>query len=252
MNELAAALRLAPGELVTCVLAVFGAGLVRGFAGFALSALVMASVATIIAPVELIPVCFFMELAASLILLGGGAGEADRHTVWGLTLGNAAGTPVGLYATNTVDPDTSRAVALAVVAVLAALQLARLRTPILATRGGLYVSGVVSGVVTGLASVGGLVVALYVLARDAPARQMRASLILFLFLTAPIGFVLQLLYGMMTPLALSRACVFVVFSTAGVLIGRRFFSPVLEPFYKRFCLGLLIVLAGWGLVRLAA
>lgn len=244
-------LRLEPQVLAICLLAVFGAGLVRGFAGFALSALAMASIANVIPPVELIPVCFFMELAASLLLLSGNVRDADREVVIALVLGSAAGVPFGLYATNAVDAETSKAVALVVVATLALLQLAKVRAPVLATRAGLYGSGFVSGIVTGLASVGGLVVALYVLARDAPARQMRASLILYLFLSAPVAFVLQYLYGMVTPTALWRASVFTVFSTAGVLIGRRFFSARLEPFYKRFCLALLVGLALWGLARVA-
>lgn len=249
LSALLVDLRLEPQVLLICLLAVFGAGLVRGFAGFALSALAMASIATIIPPVELIPICFFMELAASLLLLGGNVREADREVVVGLVVSAAAGVPLGLYATNNVDAETSKAVALVVVASLALLQLAKVKAPVLATRGGLWASGFASGIVTGLASVGGLVVALYVLARDAPPRQMRASLILYLFLSSPVGFALQIAYGMITPTALWRASLFTVFSTAGVLIGRRFFSPALEPFYKRFCLGLLVGLALWGLVR---
>ena len=249
LTELLANLRLEPQVLAICLAAVFGAGLVRGFAGFALSALAMASIASIIPPVELIPVCFFMELAASFLLLSGNVRDADREVVVGLVVSAALGVPLGLYATNAVDAETSKAIALAVVATLALLQLAKVRAPILATRAGLYGSGFASGIVTGLASVGGLVVALYVLARDAPPRRMRASLILYLFLSAPVGFVLQVLYGMMTPTALWRAAVFTLFSTAGVFLGRRFFSPALEPFYKRFCLALLVGLALWGLVR---
>ena len=71
--------------------------------------------------------------------------------------------------------------ALGVIIALASLQLARVRIPFLASNWGLYCSGWLAGVVTGLASVGGMVVALYVLAQRAQPRQMRASLVLFLF-----------------------------------------------------------------------
>lgn len=251
MNELAARLDLEPAAFVVCLCAVMAAGLVRGFAGFALSAVVMAAIATIIPPVELIPICWFMELMASFLLLRGGVGEADRKVVFGLVIGSVIGSPIGLYATNAVDADTSRTIALGLVAVLAALQLLKVRARALATTGGLYASGLAAGVVTGLANIGGMVVALYVLARDAPPRVMRASLILYLFVTSPVAFLYLLAYDMIDGPAIARALVFGVVSSLGVIIGRRFFNPTLEPFYKRFCLTLLIALAVWGLVRLA-
>ena len=51
---------LPPTHLVISAVMVFVAGMVRGFAGFGLSAVLMASIVVIIPPVELIPVCFLL------------------------------------------------------------------------------------------------------------------------------------------------------------------------------------------------
>ena len=48
------------------------AGIVRGFSGFALSALVMASAALTIPPIELIPVCWWLELCAGFMMIRSG------------------------------------------------------------------------------------------------------------------------------------------------------------------------------------
>ena len=53
-------LSLSATELGICLAVVLFAGIVRGFSGFALSALTMAGLALIIPPLALIPICFLL------------------------------------------------------------------------------------------------------------------------------------------------------------------------------------------------
>ncbi|MEM1372585.1 MAG: TSUP family transporter [Pseudomonadota bacterium] len=237
-------------EFFIAVGAVFAAGLVRGFSGFALSAMVMASLALIIPPVELIAICWFLELSASLLMVRGGFAQADMKMVLGLWGGGLMGLPIGLYLTNAVPSDTSRMIALAVIISLACAQLFRLKPKFLATNPGLVGSGVTAGIATGLAGVGGMVVALYVLARQAPAALMRSSLVMYLFIGSATSFIYLMIYGMMTWEAFARGAVFVPVVVLGVIAGKALFQPKLEPYYKPFCLVLLVTLASAGLLRL--
>jgi len=239
-------------ELFGAVIAVFAAGMVRGFSGFALSAMVMASIAVLIPPVELIAICWFLELAASALMVRGGFGQADMKMVMGLFLGGLVGAPIGLYFTTSVPTETSQMVALILIMVLALTQLFRLRPTFLATTPGLLLSGVTAGIATGIASVGGMVVALYVLARDAPAAIMRASLVMYLFVGSVTSFGYLLYFGMMTWPVAARAMIFVPVVILGVWAGKWLFRPRLEPYYKPFCLVLLVALALAGLVRLVS
>ncbi|MGI9355279.1 MAG: TSUP family transporter [Rhizobiaceae bacterium] len=243
---------LTAAQFLICVAVTFIAGMVRGFSGFALSALVMASLAIMIPPVELIAVCWFLEISASLLMVRGGVKEADMKVVFGLVIGSAMGYPMGLYLTNTLPVETSKAIALVVILVLAATQLLKLRPTFLATTPGLYVSGLLAGIATGLASVGGMIVALYVLARDAPARMMRGSLVMFLFIGSLVSFVYLSLFGMMVSAVVARGLILAVPCMIGVVVGKTLFMPSLEGYYRPFCLALLIFLASVGLVRLAA
>ncbi len=237
--------------MVLCAGVVFVAGIVRGFSGFALSALFMASVAAVIPPVELIPICYILEVTASLIMFRGGVQDADMKIVWGLAIGSAIGIPLGLYATTSIPVELSKLIALCIILSLATAQLLRTGPKFLASTTGLYASGVTAGVVSGLASVGGMVIALYVLGREAPPRTMRASLVMFLFIGMFTSLVYLLGFGVMNKLAISRGLSLAPIVAIGVLIGSRFFRPSLENIYKKFCLGLLIFLASAGLVRLA-
>lgn len=225
------------------------AGIVRGFSGFALSAIVMASAATFLPPVQLIPICFWLELCASVLMARGGWREADRGTVFGLVIGSAIGTPIGLWLTVTMPVETSKLVVLILVIILAVVQLAKVRIAFLATKAGLYVSGLTAGVVTGLASVGGMVVALYVLSQDAPARKMRAALVLFLFVSSATSMIYLIYFDVMTMTAVKRATIFALPTFLGVVIGQRLFTPKFEPYYRPFCLALLTGLAVAGLIR---
>lgn len=243
-------LNLPTHQALTLTFICFAAGVVRGFSGFALSALVMASAALILPPVQLIPICWWLELSASVLMARGGWQEADRRIVWGLVITTAVGTPLGLSLTTTIDVETSKRVALCVIIALAVLQLARIRIPALATKTGLYGAGLVAGIVTGLASVGGMVIALYVLSSDTPVRKMRAALALYLFLGSATSLVWLYWFDVMTLQAVIRGIIFAPAALIGVFVGMRLFTPRFEPYYRPFCLTLLCGLSAFGLLRL--
>lgn len=242
---------LSPQEFWLLAGIVVGAGMVRGFSGFALSALIMASAVVILSPVELIPMLWWLEMSASLMMMKGGWADADRKTAYGLVIGGAVGWPFGLWLTTSLDVSASKAIALSIIVVLAALQLAKIRLPFLASRPGLYGSGIISGVASGLASVGGMVVALYVLASDASARSMRGSLVLYLLLSLIMSMIVMLFFGVMTGESVARGLIFTTPTMFGVFLGQQLFVEKLAVFYRPFCLVLLCGLAGAGLVRTA-
>ena len=249
LDALADLLELTPGETLFAVATVFVAGVVRGFSGFALSALVIAGLVTVLPPVALIPVCFTLEMAASAVSVRGGLREADRGIVAGLVIGGFVGLPIGLAATRALDPDASVVAALVLLLGLALAQLLRVAPAWLSTRTGLVGTGIAAGVATGIASIGGMVVALYMLARDLPAATMRASLVVFLFVgMATSGFWL-LTSGVMDGLAFRRGLVLGPAVVVGVLLGARLFRPSRQTLYKRVCLWLLMGLALVGLAR---
>lgn len=243
-------LDLPADQMAVIAAVVFLAGMVRGFSGFALTAVVMASLVVILPPVQLIPICFILEGVASLAMFRGGAKDADMKTVWGLSIGSALGTPIGLYATTSVAPEISKMIALFLVLSLTVLQLFRVRPRFIGTLPGLYLSGWAAGIVTGLAGIGGMVVALYVLASQLDARSIRGSLVMFLAIGMFTSFFYQLGFGVMNGIAFARGMVFAPVVLIGVYLGAGLFRPSLAKFYKTFCLILLVVLSAIGIFRM--
>ncbi len=59
---------LSPAGLA-CMVIVFAAGIVRGFAGFGFSALSVAGMSLLLPPAQVVPAVFVLEVVASLSLL---------------------------------------------------------------------------------------------------------------------------------------------------------------------------------------
>lgn len=249
MTHLANLIFLTISEVVILATICLIAGVVRGFSGFALSALVMASAALIIPPIQLIPICWWLEMTASLFMFRSVWQEANRKIAVGLAIGSTLGMPFGLALTMAIATELSKLLALGVIIALAALQLARVRIPFSVRNWGLYGSGWVAGVVSGVAGVGGMVVALFILSQKAQPRQMRASLVLFLFLSSATTIISLWYFGVMDQVAIKRGLVMALPAGLGVVLGKLLFMPKWEYLYKPFCLTLLIVLAITGIIR---
>jgi len=249
MTHLANLIFLTISEVVILATICLIAGVVRGFSGFALSALVMASAALIIPPIQLIPICWWLEMTASLFMFRSVWQEANRKIAVGLAIGSTLGMPFGLALTMAIATELSKLLALGVIIALAALQLARVRISFSVRNWGLYGSGWVAGVVSGVAGVGGMVVALFILSQKAQPRQMRASLVLFLFLSSVTTIISLWYFGVMDQVAIKRGLVMALPAGLGVVLGKLLFMPKWEYLYKPFCLTLLIVLAITGIIR---
>lgn len=227
------------------------AGIIRGFTGFGQSAVAMAAAAVILPPVVLIPILWWLEIAASVVMAKSGWKDADKSIALTLWLGSTLGLPLGLFLTTTLPVETSILIALLGILSLAALQLGKFKLTFLQNRFGLIATGILAGVMSGLAHIGGMVIALFTLGSDKSPRHIRASLTMYLFLGAGSGFVFQSAFSMMDALAIKRGLVFALPSTLGVLIGARLFNPRFEPYYRPICLFLVMGLAIFGLIKLA-
>ena len=236
-------------SMILLALICLFAGIVRGFSGFALSAVVMASASLMIPPVELIPICWWLETAASVLMLRSGWQQADRKVAITLAMMSALGVPIGITLTTQLEAASSQIVVLAIISVLALSQLFKLKIAFLSTSPGLYLSGFTAGIVTGLAHVGGMVVALYTLSTNAAANKIRASLVLFLFIGTATSMVTFIWAGVMDSVAVQRGIVFAVPTMIGVWLGTQLFRPRFAPYYRPLCLLLLIVIAVVGITR---
>lgn len=248
LNTISEFTNLTPDLLWIVLATSLFAGIIRGFTGFALSAALMAILANFIAPIEMVAICLLLEIIASLVMMRDGAKNADMRVVWAMVIGSVIGTPIGYFVLTNIDQETSRIVALCVITSLALLLFMKIKASILNGKAGPYIAGTGAGMAN-IASVGGMVAALYILARDRAASEMRGTLVMYLMISILGNIIFQLLYGLLTVEAFKRAVLMTPFVICGIVFGSYFFQPSLQKYYKPVCLLVLIAICLAGLSR---
>ena len=139
---------------------------------------------------------------------------------------------------------------MALILILSVILFRNFKLPFLSSKLGTVSSGICAGIATGLASIGGLIVATYVLASQHSARRMRASLVVYILLNSLTTFVFLIIFDVMDQKALIRGVLLALPSSIGVVLGSILFMQKLEKYYRPFSLVLLITFCIVGLIRL--
>jgi uncharacterized membrane protein YfcA len=166
-----------------------------------------------------------------------------------ICIGAAIGTPLGIYLLVTISEDSARIV---ICTLILSASIALLRGYTFRGTGGrtLTVStGFASGIANGVASIGGLPIVIFLLASATGAATTRAFIVAFLFVLDIYGSLLMFNSGLLNGEVAARFLIFLVPLMLGVVIGSRRFIRTSPESFRRFALGLLIVLALSGLVR---
>ena len=84
---------LSPIISIYAILCIFVSAVIRGYSGFGFSALTVSSLSFVLPPIEIIPLVFLLEIAASINMLPMVWKEVDWKILKWLILGNVVGTP---------------------------------------------------------------------------------------------------------------------------------------------------------------
>ena len=227
------------------------AGIVRGFTGFGLSAVAMAILTAFVAPVELLPIMLLLEAAASLFLLRGTWRDADFGMIGWMFIGSIIGYPIGLTLTVSVSVEISKFMALGIILVLVLANLSGRMPPLGRTKFSLVIAGFTASFASGIAGVGGLVLALVYLSLQLEPRVMRATMVVHLLVSLVMSISYQLWFGVMDGQAIERSAVLIPVTLVGVWIGKLMFQPSAEKYYRRVCMIVLVIVTVLGMLRTA-
>ncbi|WP_421780381.1 sulfite exporter TauE/SafE family protein [Kiloniella litopenaei] len=225
------------------------AGLCRGFAGFGLSALVVTSLTLVLLPVEVVPIALLLEMVSSLVM----ARMTWTAIHWGLLrwlcVGAAIGVPAGVFLLKVMPADPLR-IAISLGVLIASILLflgARFRVKESSPKN--LSVGLVSGIANGAASLGGLPVAIYMMAAALPAEAVRATLNLYFLILDAYGTGTLFFAGLLDQVTIARALLLVVPVTLGIYLGNYIFQRSSANHYRYVVLILLMVLSISGLVK---
>lgn len=245
--------------LLAGLLVAVAAGVVRGFSGFGFSALTVAGMSLFVPPATLVPVVLALEVLASISLWRGTAHHADRGWLGWLVAGNALFIPLGVVLLAVLPETLLRLLVGGVLMVTAAGLRIGAGHRFAPSRPLRVVTGVLSGLLNGVAASGGVAAAMLMTASGVPPAALRGTMITFLVFAASYTLISAGVVStaaapvsrLLGPDTLLWGLVLAPGMLAGIWIGRRSFEGADPARFHAFVLNLLIFISGLGVARAA-
>ena len=236
-------------DAALCMLAVFLAACVRGYAGFGFSAISMGLMSLWRTPSELVPIIFILEVPASLLLLRQALRAFSRSWIQPLVGGSVLGIPLGVgLLAGLQGPWLQLVVSLCILGASLAVRLGW-HPRHGDTAGFRWLTGAVSGLLNGLSALGGIACAVMLASIQISPQALRATLTLLFLFTDVYGLVLAALAGLVQPHMLVTAALWCVPLALGIYTGSHLFHLSNPARFRNRMFGLLIVLGAMGVAK---
>jgi hypothetical protein len=238
-----------PALVVYGVLIAFAAGIIRGFTGFGSSAFTIAGLSLLFSPTHIVPACMLLEVLASLSLMRSVWQDISWSWLNPLIIGNLIAVPLGVWSLTRLPSTPIQALVSTVILFSSALVLSG-KCPLWSDTAQLRVAtGLISGFLSGLSAIGGMVVASILFTTPLSAKVARATLIANFFMSYVYALLWAQGQGLMSTTTLQWFVCLVAPMLLGIAVGQRNFLHISEAQFRRLVLKLLMVLAVLGLGR---
>src|ERR1700730_13868827 len=237
-----------PVVLYGTLVALF-AGFVRGFAGFGLSAFIVAGMSLWLSPQSIVPAAMMLEIVGSISLLRSVWPHVSSRWIWPLVGAYAFSVPLGVWCL-AILPELPLRLAVSTIILVMALTLLSGFRPSWGDGIGVRLgTGLVSGFMSGLSSLGGMIAATMLFTTSLPAARLRATLIALFVLSSSYALIWAAQRGLVHRGTLLWAAWLMVPMLVGMMIGRHGFARVSESQFRRAMLGVLAAVAAIGMMR---
>lgn len=227
--------------LVLLVVVTFAASLARGFSGFGAALIFVPMASAIVGPKLAAPVLLITDAIMTAWMVPPAFRRADRAQVAVMAAGAAIGIPMGIWVLAQLDALTLRWAITGLAAAMLVLLASGWRyagRP----RASLDVAvGLVSGLCSGAAQIGGPPVVAYWLGGTAEAARVRANIVLFFATTTVMSAAGYLWSGLIGWQSLAFSAVIAPVYGLGSWLGGRMFGLASEATFRRICLGMIAV-----------
>ena len=229
------------------LVATFIAGVVRGIAGFGYALIVIGGLNLVALPIEVVPLATLLDLVAGIGMIPRVWREVHWSGARWLGLGALLGIPIGISVLVVLNPDMMRlgiSVAILISVILIAQGVVLRTVP---GRGLIFLTGGLSGFLSGSGGIPGPPVILLFLSSPLPIGTTRATTIAFLLLVDSVALIGMASQGLVDTETLLRAAALVPITFLGIAIGSRLYRVATPKQVKYMALGLLAVLAIMGI-----
>ena len=236
-------------EIYFVVFVVFIASIIRGFNGFGFSATCISGFSFILPAIEIVPIILALEVIISIFMAPYVWSKIDWNFVFKLLIGITIGSPIGLYLLKYLSSDVTHISVCVLVIFFSFLLMNGYQNKKIDNSYAKMFTGIISGTLNGLTTLGGMPVALFLLATSIQPAVIRGSLAALFFLTDIYAFVLSSLAGIVDVTTIYRTLPLIIILPIGVYIGDKFFVKSKEETYRKVVFYFLICISIFGAFR---
>ena len=241
---------LSLSEFSLIIFTVFIASIIRGFNGFGFSATCISGFSFILPAIEIVPIILILEVFISIFMFPYIWNKIDWNFVFKLLIGIAIGSPIGLYLLKYLSPQTTHLYVCVIIIFFSILLMRGYSNQRINNNGAKIFTGIISGTLNGLTTLGGMPVALFLLVTSIQPVIIRGSLAALFFLTDVYAFILSFFGGIVDMITIYRTIPLIIILPIGVYIGDKFFVKSKEELYRKVVFYFLILISIFGILRI--
>ena len=237
-------------EIYFIIFTVLIASIIRGFNGFGFSAICISGFSFILPAIEIVPIIIALEVIISIFMIPYIWNKIDWKFVFKLLTGIIIGSPIGLYLLKHLNPQTTHLSVCLLIIFFSILLMKGFSSQKINNNYGKFFTGIVSGTLNGLTTLGGMPVALFLLITSIQPAVIRGSLAALFFLTDIYAFILSFFVGIVDMTTIYRVAPLIIILPIGVFIGNKFFVKSKEETYRKVVFYFLIIISMLGIFRI--
>ena len=243
-------LQLSIPEIIFILFTVFVASIIRGFNGFGFSATCISGFSFILPAIEIVPIILILEVLISIFMIPYIWNKIDWSFVSKILVGIIIGSPIGLILLKYLDSEITHLSVCIIIIFFSLLLMKGYSNQNINNNFGKFLTGIVSGTLNSLTTLGGMPVALFLLVTSIQPAIIRASLAALFFLTDIYAFILSFFAGIVDWLTIYRTIPLIFILPIGVYIGNKFFVKSKEETYRKVVFYFLITVSIIGILRI--
>ena len=237
-------------ETYLIIFTVFIASIIRGFNGFGFSATCISGFSFILPAIEIVPIILILEVLISIFMVPYIWSKIDWTFVFKILVGIIIGSPIGLYLLKYLSSETTHLSVCLIIIFFSILLMKGYSNQKINNNYGKFFTGIFSGTLNGLTTLGGMPVALFLLVTSIQPAVIRGSLAALFFLTDIYAFTLSFFAGIVDMTTIYRTFPLILILPVGVFIGDKFFVKSKEATYRKVVFYFLIFISIFGIFRI--
>lgn len=222
-------------------ISVFSAGLIKGITAFGFNLIAVSALLFFVSPKLLVPVITLLSVTSSLYMLIGLMKYVEIKRILPLLIGAAGGIPLGVFGLVILKPEMLKIMIGLVVVTFALLFASGYRKEIRNETPAFLLLGLISGMIGGSTSLGGVPVILFFINQDCDKRTFRANITLFYVMHGMLSFLGYIQGNLITGEVIKYFLALVIPMTLGIAGGMKLVHKVNQSLFRQIALFILIV-----------